>query len=159
MDLYVDAAKTKGGTTVGNTCGDTAWRGVIDLAGKIEVFRFPRSPKSTIEKGHNNPAEFCAIVDGLKYIQEHPNTIECLYTDSVTARSWVINAATKCKIRDQLGDSFRKEFEEREKWLRDFPLSNALKAKIKIWDKKIKNKENPADFGNKKNKAEHDAII
>lgn len=139
--LYVDAAKTKGGTTKGDTTGITEWRGVIET----EVFR-----SKVFSKGHNNCGEFNAIIDGYKKLQEDINFFDIIYSDSVTAISWVTNQKINCSIRNEFDKEFLKIVESNEEWMQEnkrFLQKNI--NKLKFWDKKKEGRETPADFGNK----------
>ena len=89
----------------------------------------------------NNIAEFLALVHALA-LAKQLNYQGDIYTDSITAMSWVRNkkAKTKCDTKRALALVIRAE-----KWLR----TNTYENKIKQW---MTNDwgENPADFGHKR---------
>lgn len=156
MILYVDASKTGAPPIPGQTCGQSQWRGVVeDPPGSKthrEVFRSPTYPK-----GHNNAAEFIAIIKGIQWIQSQdpswritlPNT-HILYSDSMIAIAWVKNGNTNCGIRNQFDTDFRTVFEAAESWLTNQPeIDRGIFIPwIQQWDTKTQG-QIPADFGKK----------
>lgn len=118
--------------------GDMEYRGVDTQSGR-ELFRQGPFPDAT-----NNVGEFLAIVHALAFLQQNKSILP-IYTDSITALSWVRKkyAATK------LAPTFRnaKVFEliaRAEKWLKENHWKNpVLKWETHIWG------EIPADYGRK----------
>lgn len=94
----------------------------------------------------NNIMEFFALVQALKYVIENNLTNIYIYTDSVTALSWVKNKKVKTKLEQtkENWDTF-KLITEYENWLKQdlHDINIILK-----WDTK-KLGEIPADFGRK----------
>lgn len=129
--LSVDAACS------GNP-GVMEYRGVM-VDSRREVFRVGPFPKGT-----NNIGEFLAIVHGLSLLKKHGYSFP-IYTDSMTALSWV--RKKKCKTLLPLDADTARLFEligRAEAWLRDNSYSTALlKWDTPRWG------EIPADFGRK----------
>jgi len=130
--LSVDAACS------GNP-GVMEYRGVY-VKTKQEIFK-----QGPFEDGTNNIGEFLALVHGLALLKQK-NSKMPLYTDSVTAISWI--KAKKCKTKlektpknEPIFDLIRRA----ENWLMDNqPLSNEIiKWETENWG------EIPADFGRK----------
>lgn len=156
MILYVDASKTGAPPFPGQTCGQSQWRGVKeDPPGSKthrEVFRSKIYPK-----GHNNAAEFIAIIEGIQWIQSQdpswrtalPGT-HTLYSDSMIAISWVVKGKTKCGIRNQFDTDFKAVFEAAESWLTNQSAEDRsiFIPWIQQWDTTTQG-QIPADFGNK----------
>lgn len=130
--LSVDAACS------GNP-GLMEYRGVYVKTGQ-EIFK-----QGPFKNGTNNIGEFLALVHGLALLKQQNNAMP-LYTDSVTAMSWI--KAKKCKTKLEQDETNKPIFElirRAENWLMDNqPLSNTiLKWDTKQWG------EIPADFGRK----------
>jgi ribonuclease HI len=93
----------------------------------------------------NNVMEFLALVDGLKYLKSKKNTknIKIIYTDSITAISWV----NKKQINTNLPPNNPVFFEIKKsiQWLKN---NNISSIEIKKWNTK-KYGEIPADFNRK----------
>jgi len=128
--LSVDAACS------GNP-GVMEYRGVHTKTGKV-IFheKYPL--------GTNNIGEFLAIVHGISYLMKHRLKLP-IYTDSMTALSWVKNKKVKTKLEENektaaLFDIVRRA----ETWLKthDYDI-RLLKWDTKKWG------EIPADFGRK----------
>ena len=118
--------------------GIMEYRGVVTHTGK-QLFRQGPFPLAT-----NNLGEFLAIVHGLGYLKKI-NSDMIVYSDSVTAISWVKRKNIKSKLDKTIEN--RKVFELVERaiyWLEenDYP-NKVLKWQTKIWG------EIPADFGRK----------
>lgn len=115
--IYVDASKT--GKSV---VGPTEWQGVIVTNASttapltIETETVFKSGLHAI--GHNNSAEFIAIVDALK-LYEHYEW-DTVYSDSKTAISWVVKNKTNIDppIRANFSPDFLSRLEEAESWLK-----------------------------------------
>jgi ribonuclease HI len=118
--------------------GRMEYRGVSTSTGK-ELFH-----QGIFEDSTNNIGEFLAIVHGLSYLKT--NNIDCpLYSDSVSAISWVRNK--KCKTKLLPTDKNAKSFEliaRAERWLQ----TNEYSTRIIKWDTEHWG-EIPADFGRK----------
>lgn len=156
MILYVDASKTGAPPILGQTCGQSHWRGVVEdpIGSKThrEVFRSKICPK-----GHNNAAEYIAIIEGIQWIQSQdpswritPPGTHTLYSDSMIAISWVKKGKTNCKIRNQFDLDFKAAFEAAESWLTKQSTQDRsiFIPWIQQWDTKTQG-QIPADFGNK----------
>ena len=130
--LSVDAACS------GNP-GVMEYRGVY-VKTKQEVFK-----QGPFEDGTNNIGEFLALVHGLALLKQK-NSKMPLYTDSVTAISWI--KAKKCKTKLEKTSKNELIFDlirRAENWLMDNqPVSNEIiKWETENWG------EIPADFGRK----------
>lgn len=93
--------------------------------------------------GTNNVGEFLAIVEAMKWLDEHQRHWP-VYSDSANAIGWVL--AKKCNTQLARLPSNRKLFEligESEKWLRFLTRRRILKWDTKAWG------EIPADYGRK----------
>lgn len=129
--LAVDAACS------GNP-GKMEYRGVSSATGK-EIFR-----QGVFEDSTNNIGEFLAIVHGLAYLKEHHLDLP-LYSDSISAISWV--RGKKCKTKLLPTQKNTKTFEliaRAEQWLK----TNDFSTPIIKWDTEHWG-EIPADFGRK----------
>lgn len=97
-----------------------------------------------LEDGTNNIGEFLAIVHGLAYLQKI-GSIMPLYTDSMTAISWIKNKHCKTTLVETPRNSKIFELIDRaEQWLQ----SNTYTTQILKWDTQHWG-EIPADFGRK----------
>lgn len=131
ISLSVDAACS------GNP-GLMEYRGVWTATGE-ELFRM-----GPFLNGTNNVGEFLAIVHGLAYLKQKGLDMP-IYSDSVTAQSWVRQKKCKTKLEQTAknGDLFDLLFRA-EKWLNQNTYSNPiLKWATEKWG------EIPADFGRK----------
>ena len=93
--------------------------------------------------GTNNVGEFLAIVEAMKWLDEHQHPWP-VYSDSANAIGWV--KARKCNTQLARLPSNRVLFEriaEAEKWLRFLTKRKVLKWDTKAWG------ETPADYGRK----------
>lgn len=115
------------------------YRGVDTKSG-IEIFRKGPYPDAT-----NNIGEFLAIVHALAYLKNRQ--IKCpIYSDSMTALSWIKNKKAKTKL--ELTDANRDVFElifRAENWLKN----NVIEVELLKWPTEQWG-EIPADFGRKK---------
>ena len=130
--LSVDAACS------GNP-GPMEYRGVL-TASKAEVFRV-----GPLEGGTNNIGEFLAIVHALALLEKMKRPHFPIYTDSMTAISWV--RKKKCKTLLARTDKNAPVFdliERAEQWLATHPITNPIYK----WNT-IEWLEIPADFGRK----------
>lgn len=126
---------------------DGAWNnttGIVEYQGvfvKDEKSIFTMGP---FEDGTINIVEFLAIVHALAHCKKHNITLP-IYSDSVTALSWVRDKQTR--TNHELSDKNKKLFELMEratKWLNENEYENkVVKWETKAWG------ENPADFGRK----------
>lgn len=129
--LAVDAAWS-------TASGDMEYRGVDAHSGR-EIFR-----QGPYFDGTNNIGEFLAIVHGLAFLQKQGSKIP-LYTDSVTAISWVRRKQANTKLTQTPRNAVLFELIHRaETWLKTNKWENPiLKWETQIWG------EIPADFGRK----------
>ena len=128
--LSVDAACS------GNP-GVMEYRGVHTKTGKV-IFH-EKHPLGT-----NNIGEFLAIVHGISYLMKHRLKLP-IYTDSMTALSWVKNKKVKTKLEENKKTAALFDIVRRaETWLKthDYDI-RLLKWDTKKWG------EIPADFGRK----------
>lgn len=118
--------------------GVMEYRGVYIASGK-ELFRVGPYPDGT-----NNIGEFLAIVHGLALLKQN-NSLLTIYSDSVTAMSWVRQKKCKTKLEATAKNGIILDLIVRaEKWLKENHYSNKiLKWETKSWG------EVPADFGRK----------
>ncbi len=106
---------------------------------KQELFK-----SQTFEDATNNIGEFLAIVHALGYLKKQKSSAP-VYSDSLTAMSWVKNKHAKTKlVTTKANQSLFYLIERAEKWLHENKYPNKLlKWETKAWG------ENPADFGRK----------
>lgn len=106
---------------------------------KQELFK-----SGIFEDATNNIGEFLAIVHALGYLKKQRSSVP-VYSDSMTAMSWVKNKHAKTKlVATPANKSLFYLIERAEKWLRENKYPNRLlKWETKAWG------ENPADFGRK----------
>lgn len=118
--------------------GMMEYRGV-DLVTREEIFH-----KGPFFDGTNNIGEFLAIVHGLAYLKKL-NSNKIIYTDSMTALSWVKNkkANTKNPLTSRNADMFDL-IRRAETWLKE----NSYFTPVLKWDTDNWG-EIPADFGRK----------
>ncbi|HRS19433.1 MAG TPA: ribonuclease H family protein [Bacteroidales bacterium] len=129
--LAVDAACS------GNP-GPMEYRGVYVKTGQ-ELFKI-----GPLQDGTNNIGEFLAIVHGLAYLQKIQSNIP-IYTDSVTALSWIKNKHCKTTVSETSRNEKIFELIDRaEHWL----THNTYNNQILKWDTQHWG-EIPADFGRK----------
>jgi ribonuclease HI len=129
--LSVDAACS------GNP-GIMEYRGVYVKTGE-EVFKI-----GPYQNGTNNIGEFLALVHGLALLKKMNSSIP-IYSDSITAMSWVRQKKCKSKLQEDSRNTEIFEMIARaEKWLQ----TNTYETKILKWDTAHWG-EIPADFGRK----------
>ncbi|MDA3881902.1 MAG: viroplasmin family protein [Bacteroidales bacterium] len=129
--LSVDAACS------GNP-GIMEYRGVYVKTGE-EVFKI-----GPYQNGTNNIGEFLALVHGLALLKKMNNPIP-IYSDSMTAMSWVRQKKCKSKlIEDSRNTEIFELIARAEKWLQ----TNTYTTQILKWDTAHWG-EIPADFGRK----------
>lgn len=93
----------------------------------------------------NNIMEYMALVEGIQYLL-NTNSNKKIYTDSITALSWIKNKKVKSVFKKtNKNESIYFIFEKYVKWVEDnyIDLDLILKWKTKEWG------EIPADFGRK----------
>jgi ribonuclease HI len=129
--LSVDAA-------CNTVTGDMEYRGVETHTGR-EIFR-----QGPHKNGTNNVGEFLAIVHGLALLKMNNSSLP-IYTDSMTALSWVRKKVAKTTLERTPSNALLFELIARaEKWLRENTWTNKLlKWETRAWG------EIPADFGRK----------
>lgn len=95
--------------------------------------------------GTNNVGEFLGLIEGVKYIQDNSISNAILYTDSITALSWLKKkfANTKYKTNGE-DNSIIQLILDAEYWLN----TNEVYVDIRKWDTRSLG-EIPADFGRK----------
>jgi len=116
--------------------GKAEYRGVDLETGEV-VFHVQIPHLST-----NNIGEFLGAVAGLKWALEKKDKEYKVWSDSMTAISWV--RQRKCKTKFVVHDVDQQSMiADAENFLRQFG------GKIMFWDKKAFKQEIPADFGRK----------
>jgi ribonuclease HI len=117
--------------------GMTEYQGVDNRSGKRIFHKGPFL-------GNNNLGEFLAIVHALALLKQH-NINMPIYSDSVTAMSWVRNKVIKSELsRDQTTKEVWDLADRALKWLKENTYTNpVLKWETTEWG------ENTADFGRK----------
>ena len=129
--ISVDAASS------GNP-GVMEYRGV-DTQTKALLFH-----KGPFQKATNNIGEFLALVHGLALLKNQESQV-MLYTDSVTAMSWVRKKKCNTKLkRTKENQAVFVLIDREEQWLQ----KNTFTTKIVKWETKSWG-EIPADFGRK----------
>ena len=101
--------------------------------------------KGPFEQGTNNIGEFLALVHALAYLANLKKTNTTIYSDSITAISWVRNKRTKTNlIKTKKNEILFTLMERAITWLHSNHYSNPIvKWDTEAWG------ENPADFGRK----------
>jgi len=111
------------------------YRGVFFETGKVLFHRGP------FHGGSNNIGEFLAIVHGMAYMKKN-NIFYPIYTDSMTALSWIEKKNVNTKI--QPGEQVKILIEKAVEWLNQNTTQyTLLKWNTASWG------EIPADFGRK----------
>ena len=129
--ISVDAASS------GNP-GVMEYRGV-DTQTKALLFH-----KGPFQKATNNIGEFLALVHGLALLKNQESQV-VLYTDSITAMSWVRKKKCNTKLkRSKENQAVFVLIDRAEQWLQN----NTFTTKIVKWETKSWG-EIPADFGRK----------
>jgi len=129
--ISVDAASS------GNP-GVMEYRGV-DTQTKALLFH-----KGPFQKATNNIGEFLALVHGLALLKNQESQV-MLYTDSVTAMSWVSKKKCNTKLkRSKENQAVFVLIDRAEQWLQN----NTFTTKVVKWETKSWG-EIPADFGRK----------
>lgn len=118
--------------------GIMEYRGV-DTKTQVEIFKKGPYPDAT-----NNIGEFLAIVHALA-LMKNQQTFVPIYSDSMTALSWIKNKKAKTKLeRTELNKEVFVLLQKAELWLINNPVNVALmKWPTDLWG------EIPADFGRK----------
>ena len=129
--ISVDAASS------GNP-GVMEYRGV-DTQTKALLFH-----KGPFQKATNNIGEFLALVHGLALLKNQESQV-VLYTDSITAMSWVSKKKCNTKLkRSKENQAVFVLIDRAEQWLQN----NTFTTKVVKWETKSWG-EIPADFGRK----------
>jgi ribonuclease HI len=112
---------------------------VETISGKL-IFR-----KGPFKEGTNNIGEFLGLVHALALLKKLENSHTSIYTDSMTAMSWVKNKKAKTKLTPTPDNAELFELITRaESWLK----TNTFPNKIIKWNTESWG-EIPADFGRK----------
>jgi ribonuclease HI len=98
------------------------------------------------EIGTNNIGEFLALVDAMKYLKDKNELERIIFTDSVTAMSWVKNKAIKTTLeKNKKTEKLYKKIDESIAWLLKQDLDLFL---LRKWPtEKLGNP--PSDYGRK----------
>jgi len=118
--------------------GDMEYQGVDAKSGRLIFHQGP------YRDGTNNIGEFLAIVHALALLKKSKSSLP-IYTDSMTAITWVRNRRANTKLAKSAENEILFELLARaEKWLKENIWKNPiLKWETPIWG------EIPADFGRK----------
>lgn len=118
--------------------GEMEYQGV-DTATGTPIFRSAIYPVGT-----NNLGEFLAVVHALRVLYEK-NSIEPVYSDSVTALAWVRNKRANTNLkRNTTTEALWQDIDDAIHWLQTHDYQNpVLKWETKTWG------EVKADFGRK----------
>ena len=93
----------------------------------------------------NNIGEFLALVHGIAILEKNSDKINTIYSDSITAMSWVRKKHCQTRLkRNKENEDVFVLVEKAIKWLKE----NNYSVVIKKWDTKNWG-EIPADFGRK----------
>jgi ribonuclease HI len=135
---YIDNSLAVDAACSGNP-GMMEYRGV-HVASCQQLFHFGPT------YGTNNIGEFLAIVHALAFLQQKGWTEMPVYSDSVSAISWVRQKRCKTTLpRDRRTEELFRIIDRAEKWLREHTYPTpVLKWQTHVWG------EIPADFGRKK---------
>ncbi len=118
--------------------GDMEYQGVDAKSGRLIFHQGPYSD------GTNNIGEFLAIIHALALLKREKSSLP-IYTDSMTAITWVRNRKANTKLIKSSENEILFELIARaEKWLKE----NIWKNPIMKWETSIWG-EIPADFGRK----------
>ncbi|MDR0941800.1 MAG: viroplasmin family protein [Bacteroidales bacterium] len=118
--------------------GDMEYRGVY-VRNNQELFRV-----GPYAQGTNNIGEFLAIVHGLAFLKQRNSNLP-IYTDSMTALSWIRNKKCNSKlVRTPINAQIFELIARAEHWL----ATNTYTTKIIKWET-AQWGEIPADFGRK----------
>jgi ribonuclease HI len=132
ISISVDAACSGNPGTMEYQC--------VETKTKRRIFH-----QGPFKDGTNNVGEFLALVHGLGYLKKHGHDSVPIFTDSVTAMTWVRNKKAKTKLERTANNAMLFDLIARaENWLK----TNTHKNPILKWDTE-KWGENPADFGRK----------
>ena len=136
-DIIADSIAVDG-ACAGNP-GMMEYRGV-DVQTGVELFRRGPFPDAT-----NNIGEFLAIVHALAMFHQQGNDHTAIYSDSLTAISWIRQRKCNTKVQRTPGNGLLFQLIQRaEAWLQTHTWKNAIvKWQTDRWG------EIPADFGRK----------
>ena len=126
-------------------CVDAAYNGKeMEYKGVYTKTKSELFKSGIFEDATNNIGEFLAIVHALGYLKKQKSSAP-VYSDSLTAMSWVKNKHAKTKlVTTKANQSLFYLIDRAEKWLQENKYPNRLlKWETKAWG------ENPADFGRK----------
>lgn len=130
--IAVDAACSK-------NPGPVEYRGVNVRTGETIFHVGP------LEDGTNNIGEFLALVHALALLKKQGNTTTPIYSDSITAQSWIRNRHSKTTLQPTPHNARILELLQRANaWLAsNVPTNRIIKWDTERWG------EIPADFGRK----------
>ena len=112
----------------------------VETMSKKQIFH-----QGPFKDGTNNIGEFLGLVHALALLKKHENDHTAIYTDSITAMSWVKNKKAKTNLALTKHNAVIFDLIERaESWLK----TNTFKNKIIKWNTESWG-EIPADFGRK----------
>ncbi len=119
--------------------GNMEYRAVEPYSGK-QIFH-----KGPLKNGTNNIGEFLAIVHGLALLKKMNKADTVIYTDSMTAISWIKKKKPNTKLKfDKTNQEIKDLLERAVQWLNTNTYANPIKKwETEAWG------EIPADFGRK----------
>lgn len=133
----------QGSITVDAACegnpGPMEYRAVDPYSGKVIFHQGP------FANGTNNIGEFLALVHALAMLKQKNDNQTAIFTDSVTALSWLRNKRAKTNLKfDSSNDAIQDLLKRAQFWL----SQNTFHNPVKKWDTENWG-EIPADFGRK----------
>lgn len=121
-----------------NPGGDVEYQGVMVDTGE-QVFHVGPYPG-----GSNNVGEYIGLVHALALLAQRGDTTTPIYSDSVTALSWLRRRHSRCTINFPPGNKLKELLDRADTWVATHPIVNpVLKWNTEEWG------EIPADFGRK----------
>jgi ribonuclease HI len=119
--------------------------GVMEYQCVETISKKPLFHQGPFKDGTNNIGEFLGLVHALALLKKHNNEHTTIYTDSITAISWVKNKKAKTNLTLTKNNEVIFDLIDRaESWLK----TNTFKNKIIKWNTESWG-EIPADFGRK----------
>lgn len=121
-----------------NPGGDVEYQGVMVGSGE-RVFHVGPYPG-----GSNNVGEYIGLVHALALLAQRGDTTTPVYSDSVTALSWLRRRHSRCTIKFPPGNKLKELLDRADMWVATHQIVNpVIKWKTDEWG------EIPADFGRK----------